>query len=39
MYLAFMPQSVKKVEVTYINRPAVYTIAIKQNSTREVGVL
>ena len=39
MYLAFMPQSVKKVEVTHINRPAAHTIAIKQNSTREVGVL
>ena len=29
MYLAFMPQSVNFVEVTHINRPAVYTIAIK----------
>ncbi len=35
MYLAFMPQSVKVAEVTYINRSAVDTIAIKQNSTRE----
>ena len=39
MYLAFMQQSVKKFEVTYIIRSAVGTIAIKQNSTREVGVL